>query len=949
MKEPRLYSIRIIDTFLEYLRNERPDVDIQDLLKNARIASYEAEDEGHWLTQRQVDDFHEALMKQTGDPTIFREAGRYMAFAKSTRVIRQFVLGFLTPVQAYGMLAKVASYLNRGVTFHTRKLRRNSVEIVIKPREGVQIKPYQCENFKGAFETVARLFTNELPLLEHPACLHRSENCCRYIISWEEPAFLKWRPTRAYTAGFLLVILLICGFVLPPVFFLMAALLTGAGVSGLFHYDQYLEKKAVRTIMDVQGNTANRLLDEIHISYNNALLIQEIGQAVSSVLDIDALVNLVMETLQKRLDFDRGMIMLANPDRTKLVYVDGYGYDPEWKAMLKGTEFRLDNPRSKGPFVIAFNQQKPFLINDIKDFQEDISARSLDLAQNLGVNAFICVPIVSKGVSEGILAVDHYQSKRPLNQRELSLLMGIAPQVGISITNARALGRIRESEERFRTLSENSPDIIFRTDRCGVVSYINPAVVEILGYADHDVVGRYFTDFMKEEEVAPYRQRFQSVMEGGGPMKNFELKLSRHDGAPRLFIMSGAPNFNAVNEMTGMVGILRDMTEQRELEQQLHQASKMNAIGTLTGGIAHDFNNILQAIVSYNQLLMLHKTESDADWKYLNKMKGLTSRATDLINRLLLFSSKMESFLAPVDVNKEIRQYYKLLLHTLPKTIRLKLDLAEDLRPVKGDAGQLGQIVMNLSVNAKDAMPDGGEFRIRTRNVLFDTPVYRGNTEIREGAYARITMTDTGYGIAPDDLEHIFEPFFTTKDQGKGTGIGLSVVYGIIRNHNGYIFCNSEPGGGTCFDMYLPAMDQPHGVQAPHREAEGGMPAGHETILLVDDENSLLETGEELLSFLGYNVITAETGEKALEWVEREKERISLVILDLMMPGMSGEKCLQGILGIAPAMKVIVASGYAARATAEKIERQGAAAFIKKPYQLDDLSKIIREVLAGKG
>jgi PAS domain S-box-containing protein len=788
------------------------------------------------------------------------------------------------------------------------------------------------------------MFTNKLPQLDHPSCIHQGDPECRYILTWEEPPFLKMRRIGNYIAISSVLLFITSAFLFPLDYLITTGPLLLCLIISVYYYGQYLEKRDIYEKMEIQGDAANRLLEQIRISYNNALLVQEIGQAVSSMLDINKLIQFVMETLQKRLDFDRGMIMLANPDKTKLVYVSGYGYDTELEKVLKQTEFHLDNPQSKGPFVVAYNQQRPFLISDINDLQSNISSRSWELAEILGVNSFICVPIVYEGISEGILAVDNCQTKRPLNQREVSLLMGIAPQVGISINNAKSLGRIMESEERFRTLSENSPDIIYTTDQHGLVTYVNPVLGDILGYTEKELTGRYFTDFMKPDDVSLYEKLFPAVMEGKETIKNFEVKLRGKDGATRLFNMSGAPNFNATGKMTGMVGILKDVTEQRKLEQQLHQTSKMNAIGTLTGGIAHDFNNILQAIISYNQLLMIQKKESDLDWKYLSKMRGLTKRATDLINQLLIFGSKMESKLTSVDVNDEIRNYYKLLLRTLPKTIRLQFDLVDDLRLVKGDAAQLGQIIMNLSVNAKDAMPDGGELCIRTKNVVFAGPVYRENTQIKEGAYVQVTMSDTGYGIDKENLEHIFEPFFTTKGLGKGTGIGLSVVYGIIRNHSGYIFCTSEPGKGTSFDLYLPALDATIPEQRLGKDATGDMSTGHETILLVDDESSLLETGQELLSFLGYNVITANSGEEALEVVEKERERIALVILDLMMPGMGGEKCLPEILKIVPSMKVIVASGYTASSAAEKIEEIGAAAFIKKPYQLDDLSKIIRDI-----
>jgi PAS domain S-box-containing protein len=949
MDDKPLYNSRVIITFLEFLRQTKPEIDISALLKTSGISSYEVEDEGHWLTQTQVDAFHDALISQVNDPGIFREAGRYMASSKSINAIRQFIFGFLTPIQAYNMLGKIASYLNRGTTFKARKISRNKVEIITKPKDGVNEKPYQCENRMGSLEVVPMLFTNKLPNIEHPDCIHRGGEQCRYIISWQEPLFLKWNRIHNYSAIALLCIIIAGGFFLSLTSFLGLGLLNTLIFLGITYYAQYVEKKDIYAIMEMQGDAANRLLDQITMGYNNALVVQEIGQAVSRILDIDILLRYVMDALHKRLDFDRGMIMLANSDKSRLVYMSGYGYEPEIEAVLRKTDFHLDNARSKGPFVVAYRQQEPFLINDIHDLKQDISARSSELVEILGAKSFICVPIVFEGISEGILAVDNYQSGRPLNQSEVSLLMGIAPQIAISINNARALKKVMESEERFRTLSENSPDIIYTTNPSGLVSYVNPAIKDMMRYDEKEVTGHYLTEFMNQEDVASYERLFQDVVQNNETIKNFELKLMDKSGVAHLFNMSGAPNFNASGEMTGMVGILKDVTEQRKLEQHLNRTSKMEAVGTLTGGIAHDFNNILQAIISYNQILMIQKSESDRDWKYLNKINGLAKRATDLINQLLIFSRKIESRLTAVDVNAEIRNYYTLLLSTLPKTILIELDLAKDLRLVNGDSAQIGQIVMNLSVNAQDAMPDGGNLSIHTRNVEFKAPFYRENTVIRQGAYVQITVSDTGCGIDKETLEHIFEPFFTTKELGKGTGIGLSVVYGIIRNHNGYIFCVSEPGKGTSFELYLPAFDMTWLDHQVMQESEGKMLSGHETILLVDDESSLLETGQELLSYLGYHVITTNSGEKALEVIAQEKERISLVILDLMMPGMSGEKCLPEILKIVPMMKVIIASGYTANSTVDRIEEIGAAAFIKKPYQLDDLSRIIRETLDYDG
>ncbi|MFZ3114674.1 MAG: PAS domain S-box protein [Syntrophales bacterium] len=949
MQESRLYNSRIISTYLEYFRDVRTDIDIEKLLLDSGIMPYEVEDEGHWLTQRQVDDFSNALMKQTNDYTLFRTGGRHMASSRSISAIRQFIVSFVTPIQAYAMLAKISSYVTRGGTVEIQKVTKTKVRIISKPREGVQEKPYQCENRKGAFETVAILFTHKLPTLEHAKCIHQGNNHCEYIISWEEPVFLKWKRVRSYSVVAAILLITGCSFKIPLLPLTGLAVLLTFGIIGISYYSDSIERKDVYAKVEAQGEAANRLLDQITVSYNNNLLIQEVGQAVASILNIDELLKSVMNMLQKRLDFDRGMIMLANPEKTELVYVCGFGYHPGHTVLVRDTAFNLNHPASKGPFVKSFREQIPCLITDISDFQEVLSTRSHKFAEALGVKSFICVPIIYEGQSQGILAVDNLRSNRPLGQSDVSILMGIAPQIAISINNAKSLQQAQESEERFRALGENSPDIIYTMDTEGLLTYVNPAGESILGYRREDLLGLPLLKHIKEEERAAYLQLLHRIRQNKETVKNFKVTFISRDGREKFFDMSGAPNFDARGNITGIVGTFKDYTEQHHMERQLNQASKMSALGTLTGGISHDFNNILQAISTYNQLLMLKKKETDPDWKHLASIDHLTQRAANLIKQLLLFSRRTDSKLEPLDLNEEIRKFYMLLLNTLPKTIEIKMALSDDLHLVSGDASQLSQIIMNISVNAKDAMPTGGLISICTENVIINHPGDCSAVQLQEGEYVRLRISDTGCGMDKETLTHVFEPFFTTKETGKGTGIGLAVVYGILKNHNGHVFCDSEPGRGTTFDFYLPALNV-RGFEGT-REAVGGAPAlssgGHETILLVDDEPHLLETGRELLTFSGYQVLAATSGEEALSVIREDKKGIALVILDLMMPGMGGLKCLAELLKLVPQMKVIVASGYSANVRTREVMEQGAAAFIKKPYRYEELNKIIRKVLEG--
>ncbi len=950
MDDQPLYNSRIISNFVEFLKAERPELDTRDILAKSGIPPYELEDEGHWLTQRQVDAFHDILMEKTNDPSLFREAGRYMVFSRSARVFRQLLVGFITPIQAYMMLSKVASYLNRGASFKAVKIDRNTVEITCRPFEGVYFKPYQCENNKGSFEAVAEFFCHKRPVLEHPECLHRGGNCCRYILRLQASEHTRWRRISNYLGIGSVAVLVISLFFLTPAQVIGTALALAGLVTVAAFHTQHLEKKDAYEKLTAQGDAANRLLEQITIGYNNALLVQEIGQAVSSILDIEKLMGVVMETLRKRLNFDRAMIMLADSDKTYLVYTSGYGYDPEVESILKTTNFRLDNPRSRGPFVVAFREQRPFLVDDVDNLKDEISPRTLEFIRSFNVRSFICVPIVYEDKSEGVLAVDNYHTKRSLNQSEVNLLMGVARQIAVSVNNARSLHRIMESEERFRRLSENSPDIIYTTDETGVITYISPAARNILKYERDEMLGRTFAEFSPGHDVDAMNRPFRRVQQGESKKTNFEVRLTAKNGVEKLFYMSGAPNFNARGEMSGIVGTLKDITEQRTLEQQLHHAERMNALGRLTGGISHDFNNILQAVMSYQQLLTMNKTSADPDWHFLAQIGDLTKRATDLVGRLLVFSRKVESSLEPLDMNREINTIYELLRGTLPKNIVLTLHLSGDPCVIHGDRGQLGQVIMNLAVNARDAMPEGGELKIRTDTVTFEQDRYYRNVRMRAGEQVLLTVSDTGQGIERKNLDHIFEPYFTTKEADRGTGIGLSVVYGIIKNHGGFIFCDSEPGRGTTFEIYLPRAEEENVVDTvENKDDKKASPRGNETILLVDDEPSLLETGRELFSLLGYSVLTAESGESALAIIERECGDINLVVLDLMMPGMSGEQCLAEIKKIAPAMKVVAVSGYSTATVRENIMKMGAVDFFQKPYLVETLSERIREILDHSG
>ena len=385
--------------------------------------------------------------------------------------------------------------------------------------------------------------------------------------------------------------------------------------------------------------------------------------------------------------------------------------------------------------------------------------------------------------------------------------------------------------------------------------------------------------------------------------------------------------------------------ENETLQAQLIQAQKMEAIGTLAGGIAHDFNNSLQAISSYIQLMKFEKARDSQDSNYLNKISNILRNSNNLTKQLLTVSRKIESKLEPTDLNEQILQVQTLLERTTPQMIQIELDLGQDLKTIHADSGQIEQILLNLVLNAGHAMPDGGTITIQTRNFVLDENVRTTYLGADRGEYVLLKIADTGHGIEKEVQHRLFEPFFTTKAPGQGTGLGLSMVYGIVKNHHGHIECDSEPGAGTCFNIYFPVLKSDNVRQREVSTQKENIPTGNETILLVEDDESISDAVKRMLQYFGYAVTTATNAEKAIEIYLAEQKDIDLVILALNMPGMGGRKCLEQLLEIQPELKTIVTSGYSAAAIVEDIPNSGTIVCVEKPYQLEELLRIIRQVL----
>ena len=444
-----LYNSRIINSYIKFLRKNYRNIDVNEIMHYAGMTPYEVADENHWLTQGQINAFHEKLSQLTFNVNIAREAGRYAASPEASSVMRQFFLGFVSPAKAYSMVGKASKNFTRSTTFETRELSPNKVEVTVTPKEGVKEEPFQCDNRTGLLEGLAMLFQGTPPRVEHPECVFRGGKSCRYIFAFERTLSSLLNKIRNYMALSFLPACLAISFFSPQ---LSATVLFPATIAILLLLTLIAgnrERAELRASLNTLQYSTDQLIEQMEVNYNNALMTNEIGQAITRQTSNRDVLSSVVQIFRKRLDYDRCMILLSDKKKKRLLFRAGYGYTEEQLKFLKQTAFHLDKSRSKGIFVICFREQKPFLINNVREIQHDLSIKSQLFANKLGSQAFICAPIIADGEPLGILAVDNLKSKKALVHSDMSLMIGLASVIGISIRNVEL---IQSREEQFSSI-----------------------------------------------------------------------------------------------------------------------------------------------------------------------------------------------------------------------------------------------------------------------------------------------------------------------------------------------------------------------------------------------------------------------------------------------------------------------------------------------------------------
>jgi two-component system cell cycle sensor histidine kinase/response regulator CckA len=514
---------------------------------------------------------------------------------------------------------------------------------------------------------------------------------------------------------------------------------------------------------------------------------------------------------------------------------------------------------------------------------------------------------------------------------------------------------LRQSRRRFQRFFANAPVGIALLDRTGRLQEANRALGELFGAPPAELIGKTLVSFLTPESQGEVAAKLASVAEGRLASRPVEIRLAGpRDKSAALFVS----RVGAAEEGEAAV-ILHfiDTTEQKSLEVQFAQSQKMQAVGQLAGGVAHDFNNLLTAMIGFCDLLLLRFRPGDPSFADIMQIKQNANRAANLVRQLLAFSRQQTLQPRILNITDVLAELSHLLRRLIGENIELKVVHGRDLGLVKVDQGQLEQVIINLAVNARDAMPGGGTLTIRTGNVTSEFPMRRGHEVMPPGEYVQVEVTDTGIGIPKENLVRIFEPFFSTKEVGSGTGLGLSTVYGIVKQTGGFVFVDSEPGKGAAFSIYLPR----HAGAAAGAGAEAGAAArsgadladaqatrdltGTGTVLLVEDEDPVRLFSARALRNKGYKVIEAKSGEAALEVITGGGEKVELLITDVVMPRMDGPSLVKRVRELYPDMKVIFISGYTEDAFRKRLDRDGDIHFLPKPFSLKQLATKVKEVM----
>ena len=666
----------------------------------------------------------------------------------------------------------------------------------------------------------------------------------------------------------------------------------------------------------------------------------EIIQGVNVSANLDELFRLIHQSLKKVI-FAENFFVALYDRRSGLFtfpfFVDQFDPPPPSQKLEKSCT------------AYVFRAGRPMIIT--QEFFDQLAEQGeVELVGTAGAT-WLGVPLKTPKETIGVLVAQHYEDGNAYTERELEFMASVGGQIAVAIDRKRAEEELRAAETRFRTLVEQLPAITYVAEfgAAGPWSYVSPQIETLLGFSPAE----WMTDpeaWVKclhpedRERVLGEEEQSQHSRE---PFRS-EYRMITRDGRVLWCRDEATVMSDQAVKRNLMLGVIHDITQRRQLEEQLRQSQKMEAVGRLAGGVAHDFNNLLMIIKGNSEMMLEQLGAAERSRKNAGEIDKAADKAASLTRQLLAFSRMQVIQPKLLDLNGVVGEMAKMLGRLIGDDIELNIVSSASLGAVKADQGQIEQVLMNLVINGRDAMPEGGSLTIEIANVFLDEAYARRHAEVRPGNYVMMAVSDTGVGMDAETQAHIFEPFFTTKELGKGTGLGLATVYGAVKQNGGWIWVYSEPGRGTTFKIYLPQVEQV--VSSPDRSRAVGPPLhGSETILLVEDQDAIRNLASEFLKGSGYTILEARDGIEALQVAEQRHGEIDLLLTDVVMPRMGGPELAVRLADLHPQMKVIYMSGYAEYAKDNRKLADSEKVILQKPFALDTLARKVREVLAAQG
>ena len=665
-----------------------------------------------------------------------------------------------------------------------------------------------------------------------------------------------------------------------------------------------------------------RLLEE---QKQELLALNTFAESVNRAIGVQFLLHNALLEMKRLLEVEYGWI---------------YGVENNQLALkaFRGTE-ELNFPILDATLGIDHEKLKwvhaPRIVK--KPIQSD-SSKNASWAYGV-IGSLASVPIMMKEQMSGLIVLAS-RNRESFSNKQIDLIMAFANQIGIAMENAMLFERLHKSEERYIDLFENSPDMSHIINRDGIIINCNQTEATRLGYRKDELVGKSILQLYPSEYQKEAQHILHDIFDRSREIKGLEEKFAAKNGE----LIDVSINASIILDEAGQPlvrAVARDITEQKNFEAKIIHAQRIDSIGNLAGGIAHDFNNILTSILGSTSIMKRKMKHGDPWYRFADIIETAARRGASLTRQLLTFARKSNVHFRPIVVNDIIDETLRLFERSTDKTIFIEKKLTDEVSIIHGDDGQLQQAFLNLLINARDAMPDGGTITIKSTQKQFDedktvTP------EIRKGLYIAVSIADTGIGMDKKTQQHIFEPFFTTKDIGKGTGLGLSVVYGVVNSHNGFIAVQSEVSHGSEFTVHFPIIPTAEKFQPQERHSK--LERGTERVLVIDDEQDVASIISGMLESLGYQVTHVDSGQKAIN-LFKKKKRFDVVILDLNMPKMSGKETFTKLKKIDPDVLVIISTGYGDRVIDASLGKAGGDTFLQKPYQIEELSKIMRLTL----